>query len=95
MIASTDDCNILQRAIDTLESWSDKWLLKLHRNRCHVVSLGKVENILHYLRYSICELEMEHVFEENDLGVIVDADIVFEEHISKKVTLTQWLGSSD
>ena len=88
MIASTDDCNILQRAIDTLESWSDKWLLKFHRNRCHVVSLGKVENILHYLRYSICELEMEHVFEENDLGVIVDADIVFEEHISKKVTLT-------
>ena len=87
-IVSTDDCNILQRDIDKLESWSKKWLLKFHPNKCHVLSLGKMENILHSFRYSICELEMEHVFEEKDLGVIVDADMVFEEHILKKVALS-------
>ena len=27
---------------------------------------------------------MEHVFEEKDLGVIVDSDLTFEEHISSK-----------
>ena len=31
---------------------------------------------------------MEHVFEEKDLGVIVDSDMDFEEHISKKVALS-------
>ena len=30
---------------------------------------------------------MEHVFDEKDLGVIVDSDITFEEHILKKVRL--------
>ena len=28
---------------------------------------------------------MEHVFEEKDLGVIVDSDLTFEEHISSKI----------
>ena len=28
---------------------------------------------------------MEHVFEEKDLGVIVDSDVTFEEHISSKI----------
>ena len=50
-----------------------------------------MENILHSLRYSICELEMENIFEEKHLGVIVDADMVFEEHILKKVALSNAL----
>ena len=28
---------------------------------------------------------MEHVLEEKDLGVIVDSDLTFEEHISSKI----------
>ena len=33
-------------------------------------------------------MEMEHVFEEKDLGVIVDAGMSFEDHILKKVALS-------
>ena len=36
-------------------------------------------------RYNICGHEMEHVFEEKDLGVIIDSDLTFEEHISSKI----------
>ena len=36
---------------------------------------------MHTQGYNICGHEMEHVFEEKDLGVIVDSDLTFEEHI--------------
>ena len=86
-IVSAKDSEILQSDIDKLEIWSKRWLLKFHPNKCHVLSLGKMENILHSHRYSICDMEMEHVFEERDLGVIVDSDMSFEEHILKKVAV--------
>ena len=31
--------------------------------------------------------ELEHVFEEKDLGKAIDADLKFEEHISRKVRI--------
>ena len=47
--------------------------------------MGKFENIRHTHRYKIGGKELEHVFEEKDLGVIVDADLSFEDHITAKV----------
>ena len=84
-ITSATDSEILQSDIDKLENWSKKWLLNFHPNKCHVLSMGKVENILHTCRYSICDREMDHVFEEKDLGVVVDSDLTFDEHILTKV----------
>ena len=84
-ITSPNDSEILQSDINKLENWSKKWLLNFHPNKCHVLSMGKVENILHTHRYSICDREMDHVFEEKDLGVVVDSDLTFDEHILTKV----------
>ena len=36
-------------------------------------------------RYKVCDKEIEHVFNEKDLGVIIDSELLFEEHISTKV----------
>ena len=47
--------------------------MKFHPEKCHVLSLGKFENIMHTERYTLGPLELEHVFEEKDLGVIIDA----------------------
>ena len=43
--------------------------------------------------YQIYNRELEHVFEEKDLGVIVDSDLSFEEHLSAKVRIANaiWL----
>ena len=51
----------------------------------HILTLGKLDNIRHAHRYAICDNEMEHVFEEKDLGVTIDYELRFEVHISKKV----------
>ena len=58
-------------------------LLKYHP-KCRVLTVGKFENIRH-TRYSIYGNELDHVFEEKDLGTMMDSALSFEEHISLKV----------
>ena len=84
-IASQEDSSILQSDINKLQKWSEKWLLKFHPDKCHVLSLGKEERTVHTERYTICGREMDHVFEEKDLGVVIDSGLTFEEHILTKV----------
>ena len=75
----------LQSDIDKVNEWSPKWLLKFNTNKCHVLILGKFENIVYTHHYNMYDDELEQVFEEKDLGVTVDAELKFQEHISAKV----------
>ena len=61
------------------------WLLKFNTDKCHVLTMGKFENIVHTQRYTLYGDELDHVFEEKDLGVIIDMELTFEEHIATKV----------
>ena len=49
------------------------------------MTTGKFEKIMHTHRYSVYGKELDHVFEEKDLGVIMDSDLNFEQHILSKV----------
>ena len=60
-------------------------VVAFHPGKCHVLTLGKFQNITYTERYKMSKLELEHVFEEKDLGVIVDSEMKFEEHINSKV----------
>ena len=60
-------------------------MLRFHPDKCHVLTLGKFEDIKHTFRYKISQQELEHVFEEKDLGILIDSNLRFEEHISSKV----------
>ena len=84
-ITSKEDLQALQDDLDALQQWSDKWLLRFHPDKCHVLTLGRLENIRHTFRYTISNQELEHVFEEKDLGIVIDSNLRFEEHISSKV----------
>ena len=86
-VCSREDSTLLQKDLDTLDKWSTKWLLKFNHEKCHVLSLGKFDNIMHAHRYTICGYEMEHVFNEKDLGVVFDSELNFENHISQKVQI--------
>ena len=84
-VTSSDDAKALQRDLNELEAWSNKWLLRFNPEKCHVLTIGKFENIRHTERYKLYGNELEHVFEEKDLGVHIDSELRFEEHISNKV----------
>ena len=44
-ISTQDDIDALQRDLLRLEDWSSKWLLRFHPDKCHVLSLGRFEDI--------------------------------------------------
>ena len=84
-IDSECDSLQLQRDIDALDDWTMKWLLKFNSDKCHVLTMGKIEDIKHTHHYKIGNHELDHVFSEKDLGVMFDTDLAFEEHITSKV----------
>ena len=84
-IRSAKDAKLLQSDIDALSRWSQDWLINFNLEKCHVLMMGKFERIKHVERYKLDKHELEHVFEEKDLGVIFDSELKFEEHISAKV----------
>ena len=69
---------------------SHKWLLELNLSKCHVLSLGEIENIVHTHYYTMSVYTLDHVFEEKDLGVVIDSQLSFEEHISQKQKTMPW-----
>ena len=84
-ITCKNDALLLQDDIDNLEAWSKLWLLKFHPDKCHLLTLGKFENIRYCHRYKVSGKEIEHTSEEKDLGVVMDSELSFEEHIVTKV----------
>ena len=86
-ITCKQDAQALQSDLNALENWTRKWLLSFHPDKCHVLTLCKFDKIQYTERYKIYDKELDHVFEEKDLGVIVDSDLTFAEHISSKVRI--------
>ena len=84
-ITTKEDALLLQSDINSLEQWSQKWLPTFHPKKCHIMTLGKFYNIAHTEKYTLHRQELEHVFEQGDLGVILDAELKFNENISVKV----------
>ena len=84
-IVTKDDATSLQLDINAMQQWSKKWLLQFHPEKCHVLTLGKFENITHTQNYKLNEQILEHVFDEKDLGVRIDSNLTFDDHISEKV----------
>ena len=57
----------------------------LQHKKCHVLKLGKIYTITLTEKYTLHRQELEHVFEQKELGVILYAVLNFDEHISVKV----------
>ena len=76
---SREDALSIQNDID-LNAWSEKWLLKFNTDKSYVIKLGQFDKIMHTHRYTLY-----HVFEEKDLGSILDMEMTFQEHMVLKV----------
>jgi len=77
---------LLQESIDMLVQWTDKWLLRFNSSKCKVIHLGKHNpNYDYFMKDDTTVNLLESVQSEKDLGVIVDKDLSFEEHINEVV----------
>ena len=82
---------LLQKDLDSLQKWSDTWLLKFHPNKCKVVTVNisrKKQNSLgtyHLYDNEGREVELEQSDGEKDIGVLVDEHLNFSRHIQTQV----------
>ena len=82
-----NDALHLQSDIDTLTRWAEKWGMEFNREKCHVLTLGKFEDTKYTHRYELGGEEIEHVFTEKDLGITIDSELKYDEHISNKIKI--------
>ena len=86
IIKGEDDKEILQDDLAKLEEWSDKWLLKFHPEKCKHMKISKSKNE-ETNTYKLLGQDIETVTQEKDIGVIIDSELTFENHICEKKLL--------
>ena len=80
------DCNILQKDINSLHTWSILNKMKFHPQKCKVLSVtltNTVYYILPFDRYTYCldDIPLDYVETEKDLGVHVTTKLNWKEHV--------------
>ena len=73
----------LQEDLDSLVGWSKKWMLKFHPQKCKVLEVGIKAKENHV--YNIDGTNLSHVSSEKDIGVTIDHNLTFLDHISDKI----------
>ena len=85
-IYSHKDSEALQNSINSLVEWSKLWLISFNGDKCKMLHLGK-NNPKH--KYSIQNgdnmVTLSETTCEKDLGVHVDPQLTFREHIHKTI----------
>ena len=68
----------LQRDLQELENWANKWKMSFNVNKCKIMHLG-YGNMKH--EYELNNTILSESTEEKDLGVLIDNDLKFSRHI--------------
>ena len=82
-IRCDEDSEKLQHDMEELENWSDKWLLRFHPDKCKVLSAGKRKT--GRFEYKLCNTKLQYTEKEKDIGVVVDNQLNFEDHMNEKI----------
>ena len=71
---------MLQSDLDMLAGWSETWQLKFNASKCKVLHIGQHDtNYEYYLGNS----KLENTTMEKDLGVIMDGELKFHNHVAQ------------
>jgi ribonuclease P/MRP protein subunit RPP40 len=77
----------LQHDLECLQDWSQKWQLRFNTSKCKVMHLGKQEDPhVYYMTKEATPTALENTSVEKDLGVNVDVDLNFEEHVQTQTS---------
>ncbi len=83
-IGGMDDCKQLQEDLTNLQQWSNKWQLRFNAAKCKVMHIG-YHNSKHIyeLSDSRTSIPLAETVIEKDLGVKVDNQLTFSDHIQQ------------
>ena len=63
---------IIQKDLNTLVDWSEKWHMKFNLNKYHVLHIGNYNPLT---SYSMKDVQLKSVDKEKDLSVIITSDL--------------------
>ena len=81
----------LQTDLNSLQTWSDTWLLKFHPNKCKAISISNKKNTedinqkYHLYDNDGNQVKLDQSDGEKDIGVLVDENINFSKHIQQQI----------
>ena len=78
----------LQSDLDTLQSWSDRWLLRFHPQKCAVLKIGNNNESDYKMTKtntdgSQSDIILKTIESEKDLGVVIDNKLNFKQQIAQ------------
>ena len=81
-IHDEEDSRQLQRDLNSLCDWSNKWLLRFNVGKCGLMHYGNQETKYNYtMQENGVERELAETEEEKDLGVLFDPSFKFTKHV--------------
>ena len=81
LINNIEDCEQLQRDLNSLYKWSQVWKLNFNVLKCKVLSFTRNVTCIVF-KYHLNGAVLENISCYNDLGVTVDKGLVFNNHVS-------------
>jgi hypothetical protein len=83
---SPDSCKQLQKDLDSLQEWANKWQLRFNAGKCKRMHLGRNNDKFEYhMQEGVSQVTLEETDCERDLGVHVDPSLKFTKHCDKAV----------
>ena len=87
-IRATEDEDIFQADINSLQEWSDKWLLRFHPDKCKTMTVGNRQEVPanYYMTTNDGRrVALAKTSKEKDMGVIWDDELNFREELTSRV----------
>ena len=78
VFSDTLDRVLLQDSLSSFTDWADLWQLQIAEHKCCVLSFGKPVLPSYYMN----DVQLTNVTEYRDLGVLVDNQCLFRQHVS-------------
>lgn len=85
---TVEDSLVIQKDLDNLVDWADKWQLRFNADKCQALQLGSKNKKFKYnmrKHGSDEKVTLESSEVERDLGVNVDSDLKFSKHVEIQV----------
>lgn len=91
----TADCEPIQRGLEQINHWPEKWLMSINTSKCKVIHITS-RNSSH--TYHTGSEPLQVVREEKDFGVIISSDLKFHRSLQARQVKTQnydWVSSEN
>lgn len=80
-IRSIDDCRFLQQQLDAFANWCSVNRMVVNPDKCSVITFSRKKQPFVY-QYTLRGTDIERVEHVKDLGVILDSQLTYKQHIS-------------